>query len=134
MTTIKVNDLAMVLWSLTRMKGQLDTNFMMSALRHCFSAARQLTPAGITMVVWALSNLTWTPPKAWVDKALLVTHVRMHWFDAKELSMLITSLARLEYKPPASWLEGFTAAALKHMMSFGPQVSYIQWSQSHCCI
>ena len=69
------NEVAVVLWAVTRLQGKPDKAFVAAALRHCFTQARQLSPTGLSMLMWCLGSLTWNPPESWVAKLLVVTQV-----------------------------------------------------------
>jgi hypothetical protein len=106
------NEVARALWALNRLKAEPDAAFMAACLRHCFSRARQMSPAATCRVLWSIGNVQgWAPPRAWVARALAATHARIGGFKGHQLSMLATSLARLEHRPSDAWLATFAAAA-----------------------
>jgi hypothetical protein len=76
LASFKANEVAVSLWALARLRGQPDLRLMGAALQHCFSQARQLTPKGLSMLMWSVGNMEFPPPKAWVAKLLVATQVR----------------------------------------------------------
>jgi hypothetical protein len=41
----------------------------------CAVQARQLTPKGLSMLMWSVGNLETPPPNTWVAKLLVATQV-----------------------------------------------------------
>jgi hypothetical protein len=75
LASFKANEVAVSLWALARLRGQPDLRLMGAALQHCFSQARQLTPKGLSMLMWSVGNMEIPPPKAWMVKLLVATQV-----------------------------------------------------------
>lgn len=76
LAAFKANEVAVTLWAVARLRGTPDPRLMADALQHCFSRARQLSPRGLSMLMWAVSSAPSPPPRAWVAKLLVATQVR----------------------------------------------------------
>jgi hypothetical protein len=120
------NQVARALWALSRLKAEPDAAFVAACLRHCFSRARRLSATAICRLLWAIGNVQgWTPPRAWVARALAATHARIGAFRGDQLTVLATSLARLEHRPSDAWLGTFAAAAQAEMGGCDGRVSLL---------
>lgn len=84
--------------------------------------ARQLTPKGLSMLMWSVGNMEVPPPKAWVAKLLVATQVGM-----RARAHTPTELSRVAHLNPL--------AAMSHLVVMFLTGLYCMWcSTSHLVI